>query len=348
MIRPLVQRWAEDGAQELGPDVLLHGLGDLDAEHAHDGSVHDLEEVFASFSERPPSYVQALHETKRRMALVGRLGIEHPWWTINGKYAGYRFAAEMGISHPEILGRFASIAEVEPETLGNRFLIKPEGGSTNRGIFGLDRQPNGSFIDRLSGDSRTWAEVTSAYNDLVRGGMISKNLIVEELLRKPGSDSAIPDDFKVYCFYDRAELIMQRDLSPSANRNPRRFRLQRSSDDPSNWRFKFWNRDWEDLGPIKYADRVDGSLAPPANAEELIATAERLGKALRVPFARLDFYDTERGVVFGEVTLNPGPPEIFAPEVDEYLGRHREFAAARLLAEDVRAGHWDHLLPPSP
>ena len=163
-------------------------------------------------------------------------------------------------------------------------------------------------------------------------GKVTGNLIVEELLRKPGGDGAIPDDFKVYCFYDRASLVMQRDLAESANR--------------SKWRFKFWSRDWVDLGAIKYADRVDPDLDAPVHGAALIEEAERLGALLRLPFVRLDFYDTDRGVVFGEVTLNPGPPEIFGPEFDEYLGRQREYAAARLLAEDVGAGHWDHLLPP--
>ena len=333
-VRPTIERWAEDDSVRLDRELLAHGLEDLstDGERIQGGSLRELEEVFATFKEMPASYMHSLHEAKRRMALVRRLGVKHPWWTLNGKYAGYRYAAAMGISHPEVLGRFASIDDVNPGELGDRFLIKPDAGSTNRGVYGLDRQDDGSYIDRLNGVRRTWDEVKDSYADLHSGGKISKSLIVEELLRKPGTESAIPDDYKIYCFYDRAELIMQRDLSESADR--------------TNWRFKFWNRDWEDIGPVKYADRVDQSLAPPVNGDELIATAERLGKALRVPFARLDFYDTDRGVVFGEVTLNPGPPEVFAPEVDEYLGRHREFAAARLLAEEVVAGHWDHLLPP--
>ncbi|NCG39175.1 MAG: hypothetical protein GWP48_16870 [Actinobacteria bacterium] len=238
----------------------------------------------------------------------------------------------MGISHPEVLGRFSSIDEVKPEEFGERFLVKPNEGSTNRGVYGLDRQPDATYVDRLTGERRTWDEFATAYADLVKAKKISKSLIVEELLRKPGSSSSIPDDYKIYCFYDRAELVMQRDMNQSVDR--------------VNWRFKFWNRDWEDMGPVKYADRVDQSLAPPVSGDELIATAERLGKALRVPFARIDFYDTDRGAVFGEVTLNPGPPEVFAPEVDEYLGRCREFAAARLTAEEVLAGRWDHLLPP--
>ena len=62
-----------------------------------------------------------------------------------------------------------------------------------------------------------------------------------------------------------------------------------------------------------------------------------------MPFCRLDFYDTDRGVVFGEVTLNPGSPDYFEPAVDEFLGRHRELAAARLLVEDVQSGNWEHL-----
>ncbi|MEZ5166405.1 MAG: hypothetical protein R2695_07900 [Acidimicrobiales bacterium] len=38
---------------------------------------------------------------------------------------------------------------------------------------------------------------------------------------------------------------------------------------------------------------------------------------------------------------------MFAPVVDERLGRLRELAAARLTVEEIERGWLDHLLPPS-
>lgn len=332
-VRPSIERWAEDEAIRLDRNLLEKGFLELqpDPRTSPANAVKEMEEVFATFTDERASYMQTLHETKRRMALLRRLDVKHPWWEINAKHGGYRFAEQIGLSAPQTFGRFARITDVDPSACGERFLIKPEGGSTNRGIYGLDRQSDGTLIDRINGGQTTWDQVAEAYLALVKHGKVSEAVMVEELLVKPGSPDSIPDDFKLYCFYDRVELVMQRDTRKSGRR--------------SDWRFKFWDREWNDLGPVKYADRVDESLRPASNPAALIAAGELLGRHLRVPFCRLDFYDTDRGVVFGEVTLNPGPPEIFAPEVDEFLGRHREFAAARLLAEDVKAGRWDHLLP---
>lgn len=332
-LRPTIERWAEDDAVRLDRDLLERAVLDFGPNHRipPSSAARDIEEVFAMFTDERASYMHALHETKRRMALVRRLGVEHPWWEINRKHGGYRFAQQVGLSVPQTFGRFGRIEDVNPSACGDRFLIKPEGGSTNRGIYGLDRQPDETFIDRVNGGNTTWSQVTDEYRALVAEGKVSESVMVEELLLKPGDPTSIPDDFKLYCFYDRVELVMQRDIRKSGRH--------------ADWRFKFWDREWNDLGPIKYADRVDQSLQPARDPAALIAAGELLGSRLRMPFCRLDFYDTDRGIVFGEVTLNPGPPEVFAPEVDEFLGRHREFAAARLLAEDVKAGGWDHLLP---
>ena len=60
----------------------------------------------------------------------------------------------------------------------------------------------------------------------------------------------------------------------------------------------------------------------------------------------VDFFESERGPLLGEFTPAPGPPEVFAPEIDEMLGRLWEDAEARLFGEEVRSGFWDHLRVP--
>jgi hypothetical protein len=348
-ILPAVERWAQRpltpateligkfesvAAAESPEPVLTSGSAITpDASMIADEVLDGYADVFEKLDDRLPSHMHGLHENIRRMALLRRLGVKHPWWALNPKYASYRFVAQHGISHPEVFGRFSSIDDVEEEKLGSRFLVKPHNGSTNRGIFGLDLQASGQYLDRLSGRLLSWQEVADEYRLLARRNKVTSGLIIEELLEKPDGSGAIPDDWKVYCFYDKAALVMQRDLRQSSN--------------AADWRFKFWSRGWVDLRAIKFEDRIDAELPSPVHGEAIIEQAERLGSLLRLPFVRLDFYDTDRGAVFGEVTLNPGGPEMFGAGYDQYLGRHREFAAARLLAEDVEAGIWNHLLPPT-
>jgi hypothetical protein len=203
-------------------------------------------------------------------------------------------------------------------------VVKPHNGAANRGVYLLVRTSDGRYRDLMSGATRSAAQIRDDYADLVSRGLVSIRLTVEELLApRPELSDVIdaPDDFKVYCFYDRAPVVMQRRM------------FGRS--DPRDWKFKFWTRDWDDLGPVKYANRCDSRLERPAGADELIAAAERAGRRLAIPFVRLDLFDTDRGIVFGEVSGHPGPPEVWAPEIDELLGREWENAEARLLAAGI-------------
>ncbi|MEZ5166404.1 MAG: ATP-grasp fold amidoligase family protein [Acidimicrobiales bacterium] len=298
---PRLERWAQAGeTHPPAPDTDADAAGDMDdsvsrseeaAARVGAGVLEAYDDVFSRFADERPSYMHALHETKRRMAVMREFGVRHPYWEVNDKLGGYRYVAALGLDHPAVLARHDEIRDVDPGAIPRRFLVKPVGGSTNRGVFGLDledRPATGAYTELLTGRELTWAQVVEEYESHVVEKRISAALVVEELLRHPRDTAAIPDDFKVYCFYDRAALVMQRHMNATADRTA--------------WRFKFWDREWVDLGPIKFADRCDPDLPPPVHGDAIIEAAERLGAALRLPFVRLDFYDTDRGAVFGEVT----------------------------------------------
>lgn len=150
---------------------------------------------------------------------------------------------------------------------------------------------------------------------------MSKTVFVEELLA-PRADIAdvipIPDDLKLYCFAGRVVMIMQRRLN--------------GTNDRSRWAFRMWTEDWRDFGPVKYRDRLDPGLAAPSGGTAVVDAARRLSAEIAVPFIRLDFYDTDRGPVLGEVTPHPGPPEVLRADADEILGREWELAEAKFIA----------------
>lgn len=271
-----------------------------------------------------PSYMYKLHESKRRKVLLNTYGHRQRVWAYNDKRAGYAFAESVGISVPETFVDSAVFADLDVGELPDRFVVKPHDGAANRGIYLLERTADGRYRDLMRGTTSRVDEIREAYAELVQQRRISPTCVIEELLTpRPELRDRIdaPDDFKVYCFYDRAAAVMQRRMY--------------GQPDPRDWKFKFWTRSWDDLGPVKFPDRCDPGLELPAGAEELIAAAERAGRKLAIPFARLDFYDTDRGIVFGEVSAHPGPPEVWAPEVDELLGREWEHAEVRLLAEGI-------------
>jgi hypothetical protein len=271
-----------------------------------------------------PSYVYKLHESKRRRHMVALLGHRQRVWGFNDKLAGYELAASLGLQVPHIHHRSITIDQLVWDDLPDRFVIKPHKGSNSRAIFLLVREDVESYRDLMTGARKTVDQIVSEYGAFLEEGKISAELTVEELLEpRPELASVvdIPDDLKIYCFYDQPTVVMQR----------------RTFGDPvrSNWRFRIWTSDWRDLGPVKYADRNDPTLPPPSGGDDVLAAAAVLGRQLALPFVRLDFYDTARGAVFGEVSPHPGPPELWDPQIDELLGRAWELAEARLLADRI-------------
>lgn len=277
-----------------------------------------------------PSYRYKLWESKRRrFDAEDAHGVRDPIWDINDKLRAYYFADRHDVAHPTLFHTYPSIEEVRWDDLPSSFVLKSRHGSSNRGVKALVRVDSEAFRDLLRDRTWTVAEIREHQAELESKGQASREMFSEELVSKVGEEGVIADDWKLYCFYGRVGLTMQRDL--------------KGSGDSAAWRFKFWDRDWQDLGPVKFADRHDPGLPAPRDGHAMIAVAERVSRIIKRPFIRIDFFEGEAGPLLGEFTPAPGPPEVFAPEIDEMLGRLWEDAEARLFGEEVRSGFWDHL-----
>ena len=278
----------------------------------------------------PPSFRYKLYESKRRQRQLPLLGHRQRIWRHNSKPDGYELASSLGI---EVPGRLAAttIDELHELELPDRFVLKPHQGAANRGVFLLVRQGQG-FLDLMDMRTKSLDDVVARCRQFAESGAISERLVIEELLRPPtelADHVFVPDDLKVYCFYDRPVLTMQRRMYDA--RRPK----HPAAPGPASWMFKFWTTAWEDLGPVKFADRYREALEQPPGGDAVLAAAARISRTLAVPFVRLDLYDTDRGTVFGEVSPHPGPPEVWSDEMDDLLGRHWELAEARLQADGV-------------
>ena len=268
-----------------------------------------------------PSYGFKLEASRRRDEQLRRLGHRQRVWRHNDKSKGYAFAAGAGLQVPREIAASVAFADLEWSDLPDRFAVKPHQGANNRGVFLLVRVDDGRFRDLMDGHVKTVDEVTETYGRLAEAGRVSARCAIEELLA-PAPELAgqidIPDDLKVYCFYDRPVLAMQRRMHGTADR--------------SAWTFRFWSRDGVDMGAVKYPDRCDSDLECPRGLNEVFEAAAVMGRELAVPFCRLDFFDPDRGPVFGELSPHPGPPEVWDEPTDELLGAAWEEAEARLLA----------------
>lgn len=124
-------------------------------------------------------------------------------------------------------------------------------------------------------------------------GRMPRRVIVEELLAD--ADGAIPDDYKFFVFHGKCAFI-QVDAG----------RFGRRTQD-------FFRPNWQHVplsGGPPWADREP---AKPSRLSEMIDVAERLGAD--TDFVRVDLYDVDGRVVFGELTSFPaGGDSPFDPE----------------------------------
>ena len=128
-------------------------------------------------------------------------------------------------------------------------------------------------------------------------------LIIEEYL----SDSTgLLIDYKFFCFNGKAKFIQ-------ANKGR----------DTPNHAQNFYDLNWnllpfgKDLKP-----RPEIIIKPPACLLEMVNIAETL--AVDFPFVRIDFYEVNGGIIFGEFTFYPksGLPDFIPEEFDLIIGNY--------------------------
>ena len=139
---------------------------------------------------------------------------------------------------------------------------------------------------------------------------IDRKILVEPLIETPLG--YIPD-YKFHVF------------------NGRTYAIELVIDRFKDYWINFFDRDWKRIDIKKYAKRppYQGEVKPPAKFAEMIKLAE--GLAADFPYVRVDLYDANGDVKFGEMTFYPGSGyDRFEPvEWDEKFGRQWNTGTAR-------------------
>jgi hypothetical protein len=129
-------------------------------------------------------------------------------------------------------------------------------------------------------------------------------------------DGLVPNDYKVYCF----------------NGNPK-FILAISGRDMGNPRMQTFDLKWNELDYVK--DESKGNLnihlREPRTLDQMVYYAKKLSKGF--PYVRVDFYDVNGSVIFGEMTFAPaaGYKTIFNEEAVNRMGGWIELPDRKIL-----------------
>lgn len=116
-------------------------------------------------------------------------------------------------------------------------------------------------------------------------GIAKPRIICEELLINKDNPEAGVEDFKILCFSGEPKyIIVDKDRYIDHKRN-------------------FYTPDWERVDVTTDHEQFDTMYPKPQNLDEMLDVAHRLSKDF--PFVRVDLYNIEGKIYFGELTFYP-------------------------------------------
>lgn len=115
---------------------------------------------------------------------------------------------------------------------------------------------------------------------------IEKKITCEKLLKN--KDGSSLNDYKIYCFHGKPLFCM--------------ICVDRDTNQP---KYYFMDKDWKLLKINKSSVELDDdfTILKPKNMDKMYEYAEKLSKPFT--FVRVDFYDVDGEVIFGEMTFTP-------------------------------------------
>src|SRR5690625_2545114 len=281
-----------------------------------------------------PSFVEALRLLKRlNLKTYKQFNIVEPILELYPKPQARKFALSHVIRVPKIYGMWRRLEDIPWEVLPARFVIKSSHGGGGISVFPVGRRGQ-NYYDFIT--SRT-ITADQMIKELRLKHRAEATYFAEELLTRPdGNAHKLPDDIKVFCFYGEIGFIEVRaeDGSRNPDSRPRaRFYLPTGAEVRSLPR------------PLMSMGR---DLSPVSDLDYVLEAASKLSRSIMRPFARIDFFSTNRGAVFGEITQNPGHTPLLVTNWDTRIGKHFDNALGRILDElrdvgelDVQFGNQD-------
>ena len=201
------------------------------------------------------------------------------------KYAVREYIKECGLKHilNDLIGVWDRPEDIPWENLPNRFVIKCNHGAG----YNLVCKDKEKFnIAEASKKLKNWLkeEYWINYAEVQYRG-IPKKIICEKYLE--GKNDALPVDYKIYCFNGKPLYI-----GNFIERNMEEKFILRG----------YFDLDWNPSPVFRYEMDAKKFECPKCLAE-MLSYAEILSKPF--PFVRVDFYEVNGKVYFGELTFTP-------------------------------------------
>ncbi len=256
--------------------------------------------LYKSYSGKTPNIENPATFSEKMQWL--KLNYHNPLMTVCAdKYAVREYLIDKG--HHNILGKvinvYDNVDELFLKSLPQKFVIKATHGS-GWNLICTDKTKVSWFwwkkIFRIwLKNNIFWPGREWAYKNM------KPRLIVEEFLTDSSGQLM---DYKFFCFNGKAHFVQANKGRNTENHAQNFYDL--------NWKIQPFGKN---LKP-----RPDISIPPPVTLNKMIEIAEDLADDF--PFVRVDFYEVEEKIIFGEMTFYPksGLPDFTPQEYDKILG----------------------------
>lgn len=213
------------------------------------------------------------------------------WRRLTDKVSVRDFVRERGLGHTlnevyMVWDRVPSYAEFVA-SLPERCVVKTNHTGGSEGVFIIRDKATANL-------KKIYRKLKKSFNDDYgdRTGQyhykgIQPKIMVERLMQYDSDPDAPIEDYKIFCINgepDTFNIISDRDIATHS--------FKRQYYDLHMQRY-----DWE-------GQRNERLIPKPEHFDELIATARTLAKGF--PFVRVDLYEVNGKVIFGEMTFTPG------------------------------------------
>ncbi|MDB4204828.1 glycosyltransferase, partial [Polaribacter sp.] len=190
--------------------------------------------------------------------------------------------------------------EIDFSVLPNKFVIKTSDGTGGENVF-ICRDKLTLDIKSVVLKINSWKNrnINIMTHEWAYKGANNSKIIIENYLEDPSSLDNSIKDYKFFCFDGEVNF-----LCIDMNRY-------------SNHKRNFYDLNWNHLRINSDKLFSEVKLKKPSNFDEMIDLAKRLSKGF--PFVRVDLYNVESKIYFGEMTFYPWSGYVaFSPDIFDF------------------------------
>ena len=212
---------------------------------------------------------------------------------LSNKFNSREFAKLHNCRVAELYWKGKDVNTLDFTKLPNQYVIRPTIGHSCGLVFLMN-----DGINLM--DKRAYSE-QQIKEELAQALSKNSNLefLVEEFVRTEEGEYTIPDDFKLYIFNGKlASIQVIKRIGPGKGFSC------------------FYDENWNLMQRVNTNFPQGVYQNPPKCLAEMITQAKKLSESYEI-FARIDFYATDKGAVFGEFTPTPAMGDYFTPYGDK-------------------------------